>query len=348
MSIDSEFFKHKVIILDKLIPFGFVRDGEDYLYRQIFMNGDFEAIIRVTTDGEVTSQVIDTELGEVYLALRAERVTGNYVGQVRQAYLEILERVADDCCQDKLFQSPQANRLATYLSKTFGDSFDHPFEKHPNYLSFRLLGKWYALLFPLSLGKLADVSGEIAEREVDVVNIKVNPDKMSDLLDQDGIYPSYHMSKKTWVSVVLDDNLSDEYLFDLVSQSRYLVNPNTLVNVDGPDYWIIPANMKDYDIDKAFASHQIVNWKQKASIKTRDFVLIYITAPTKAVRYICKVLKDHQVFESRESMTLQLVKHLSDNRLTFEHLKSFGVKSVRGPRRITKELIQELESGIML
>ncbi|MDX5018735.1 MmcQ/YjbR family DNA-binding protein, partial [Streptococcus suis] len=76
-------------------------------------------------------------------------------------------------------------------------------------------GKWYALLFPLKMGKLENVPAQLSEDEVEVLNIKVNPQDMEILLQKEGIYPSYHMSKKTWVSIVLDNTLSDIEIFKL-------------------------------------------------------------------------------------------------------------------------------------
>ena len=60
------------------------------------------------------------------------------------------------------------------------------------------------------------LDGEKAELTYDVVNLKVNPKQMDKLLKMDGVFPSYHMSKKTWVSLVLDETLSDHTIFKLL------------------------------------------------------------------------------------------------------------------------------------
>lgn len=48
------------------------------------------------------------------------------------------------------------------------------------------------MIFPIKLEKLG-LSGAIAEREVEVVNLKVEPTEMVNLLSKDGIFPSYHV-----------------------------------------------------------------------------------------------------------------------------------------------------------
>ncbi|MGZ7215761.1 MmcQ/YjbR family DNA-binding protein, partial [Streptococcus pyogenes] len=77
------------------------------------------------------------------------------------------------------------------------------------------------LIFPLKLAKLG-ITGNKAELSVEVVNLKVDPDDMEGLLTHLGVYPSYHMSKKNWISFVLDDSLSDDALWELVARSRQL------------------------------------------------------------------------------------------------------------------------------
>ena len=57
-----------------------------------------------------------------------------------------------------------------------------------------------------------------SEGFVEVINLKLD-DKVTELLLVDGIYPAYHMNKKYWVSLLLDDTLSDKTIFDLVDVS---------------------------------------------------------------------------------------------------------------------------------
>ncbi|MDY5635882.1 MAG: MmcQ family protein, partial [Streptococcus orisratti] len=181
----SSIFAKKRICFEKLLPFGFVKSTNGYEFRESILNGDFEVRIQVTFDGQITSKVMDSELNEEYLALYVEHASGSFVGQVREAYLDVLERVASNCCQTLPFSNDQANRLADWIASEWGDPVDYPFEKHPQYASYRVSGKWYALIFPLKLEKLG-FSGAIAEREVEVVNLKVEPTEIVNLLSKDG------------------------------------------------------------------------------------------------------------------------------------------------------------------
>jgi len=352
-------FAKKRIRFEKLLPFGFVKSTNGYEFRETILDGAFEVRVHVAADGEVSTHVIDTDLNEEYLAIHVVQAMGNFVGQVREAYLAVLERVAAACFEALPFLNPQTNRLAHYLQATYGDIYDHPFEKYPKFSSYRypLNHKWYALIMTVARGKLdlgdETWSKEALEQKIEIINIKVNPKDLPRLLEIRGIYPSYHMSKKSWVSLVLDETVSDDLLFSLVENSRVLVAGKSLGSLSGPDYWIVPANLKYYDIDAEFAANSIINWTQKASIKVGDYVVIYITAPTRALRYLCRVLESdipnsgyREEKSIKKLMKIELLQTFSDSQFPIAVLKKCGVTNIRGPRRMTKELITLIDSNI--
>lgn len=352
MSLESSIFIKKRVLIERLVSFGFVRDGEVFFYRRLFMDGEFEARVSVSATGQVSGQIWDCELDEPYDAIRRANQLGPFVSQVKEAYEEILQAIAEACFESQPFQHEQANRLALYLEQTYGDAYDYPFDKHPDYVSYRVAGKWYALVFPTKLAKLG-VAGKEAEQEVEVVNLKVPAQQLSTYLGKDGIYPAYHMSKKSWVSVVLDGSLTDSDLFDLLDQSRRLVQPKSLAQAVGPDFWVIPANPKYYDIDSEFASSPVIDWTQKAKIQTGDYVTIYMTAPICAIRYLCRVLQadlPNQGQRDREDikklMRLELLKTYPDEQFNQDVLLEKGLKTVRGPRRLPQGLLDLIKPDV--
>ena len=56
--------------------------------------------------------------------------------------------------------------------------------------------------------------------KIEVLNVKTN--QASNLTHEKGIYPAFHMNKKYWVSIPLDNTLADEELFALVDSSWQL------------------------------------------------------------------------------------------------------------------------------
>ena len=60
------------------------------------------------------------------------------------------------------------------------------------------------------------------EGHVEVVNLK--HDQVANLLLEKGIYPAFHMNKRYWISLPLDDTLSDEQIVKLFESSWFLTS----------------------------------------------------------------------------------------------------------------------------
>ncbi|HFR3342435.1 TPA: MmcQ/YjbR family DNA-binding protein [Streptococcus suis] len=339
----------QIVNLPSLIPFGFIFSDGRYTYREMFMEGQFEAVVEVDEAGQLSSYVWDCEMDEVYTAHLVTAPAGAFVGQVRESYQSILARVEEACCVALPFSKDQSNRLAQLIKEQWGDLPDYPFAKLPTYGAFRhpSNNKWYALVSQIPRDKL-DGSG--SQELVEIVNLKVYGREMAELLSQPGIYPAYHMSKKTWVSVLLDDTVEDQTVFALLEKSRYLVGPKTYKADQGPDYWIVPANPKYYDIDAEFRENKVVYWPQKSTIQAGDIVAIYVTAPVQAIRYVCRVLganlENHgesDIPTEKKLMQVELIAQLSDEVLPRSRIMDLGVRAVRGPRRLTKKAIEYLK-----
>ena len=54
---------------------------------------------------------------------------------------------------------------------------------------------------------------------VDVINLKINSQDSENLTTIKGIYPGYHMNHKHWISVVLNETLSDNEVMKLIENS---------------------------------------------------------------------------------------------------------------------------------
>ena len=59
--------------------------------------------------------------------------------------------------------------------------------------------------------------------------------------------------------------------------------------------WIVPCNLKYYDVEGAFQTLKTVDWKQQvAKVQKNDTVLIYISSPVRAILYNCTVVKTNK------------------------------------------------------
>lgn len=55
-----------------------------------------------------------------------------------------------------------------------------------------------------------------------MINVKILPEERKRLCGTAGIYPAWHMNKKSWVSLILDDTLPDGQIMEFLEESYRL------------------------------------------------------------------------------------------------------------------------------
>ena len=209
-----EIFKSYQFNQEKARAYGFVKNGEVWTYSLQILQGDFIMTVSITVDN-VSFQVFDQEMGDLYPQVHMESMTGSFVASVRKACLEILYQIRKACFDVQDFICPQTKRIMAQIQEKYGNQLEYLWEKSPNTAVLRHEGnkKWYAVLMKISWDKLE----KGREGQVEAVNLK--HDQVADLLSKKGIYPAFHMNKRYWISVALDDTLSDEEVLELIETS---------------------------------------------------------------------------------------------------------------------------------
>ena len=209
-----EIFKSYQFNQEKARAYGFVKNGEVWTNSCQILEGDFVMVLSITADN-VNFQVFDQETGDLYPQVHMESMTGSFVASVREACLEILYQIRKACFDVQDFICPQTKRIMVQVQEKYGNQLEYLWEKSPDTAVLRHEGnkKWYAVLMKISWDKLEKGREDLVE----AVNLK--HDQVADLLSQKGIYPAFHMNKRYWISVVLDDTLSDEMVLELIEKS---------------------------------------------------------------------------------------------------------------------------------
>ena len=214
-----EIFKSYQFNQEKARAYGFVKNGEVWTYSCQILQGDFIMTVSITTDS-VSFQVFDQETGDLYPQVHMESMTGSFVASVREACLEILCQIRKSCFEVQDFLFPQTKRIMTQVQEKYGNQLEYLWEKSPDTAVLRHEGnkKWYAVLMKISWDKL----DKGKEGFVEAVNLK--HDCVTDLLTQRRIYPAFHMNKRYWISLALDDSLTDDQVLALLERSWELTS----------------------------------------------------------------------------------------------------------------------------
>ena len=209
-----EIFKSYQFNQEKARAYGLVENSGVWIYSCQILQGDFVMTVSITADN-VSFQVFDQETGDLYPQVHMESMTGSFVASVREACLEILYQIRKACFDVQDFICPQTKRIMEQVQEKYGDQLEYLWEKSPDTAVLRHEDsqKWYAVLMRIPWDRL----DKGREGQVEAINLK--HDCVADLLSQKGIYPAFHMNKRYWISLALDDSLSDDDVLELLEIS---------------------------------------------------------------------------------------------------------------------------------
>ena len=133
--------------------------------------------------------------------------------------------------------------------------------------------------------------------------------------------------------------------------------------------WIIPCNIKHFDLISYFKDNRFVVWKNSFSIKKDDIAYIYIGSPIRQIKYRCRVISDvvsdemlqknqYAISEEKNNnyfskkvkyIILELEQEYQDGVLLYNDLKLNGLGQVQIQARTDRRLqryIDEVETKI--
>lgn len=211
--------KNRKVNLEKLISYGFTQTNDNYTYQTEIMNGQFWMKVTVAA-GEISTKVIDITTEDEYVLHLADTMQGAFVGQVRDAYNEVLDDIIDKCTDVEIFKVEQTKIVIDYIQNHYGDKIEFLWEKFPKNAVFRSSNtqKWYAAILTVEKNKL----GLVGEEAVEVLDLHLPVEKVEQIVDNKKFFPGYHMNKKHWITVCLDGTVSNEEIKQLIKESYRL------------------------------------------------------------------------------------------------------------------------------
>ena len=205
---------------------------------------------------------------------------------------------------------------------------------------------------------------DVPKHMTEAMNVKVRPETVPELTKREGIYECYHMNKKHWVTVVLEDEVPDEDIMGLLRESRSFTlgkrrtasgrrkggGEQPAGKAEGPRKWLMPANVNRFDVPGALAKDPVILWKHGTRVKPGDLVYLYFSAPVSAIRYRFRVLESDIEYHFNEermnergekAMRMELLQEFVPP-FSISEMRKFGVGPVRGPRFMPEELERQL------
>lgn len=214
-TIEEEVFDRCIADPEKLKKFGFIEREDTLVYTCDLSEEEFRIVIEYGNDFH--GKIFDLNTNEEYVNYRRDQA-GTFSSQIRQRYTDLLTEIRDTCCEKVLFHTAQAERISNWIKETYGDEPEFLWEKFPTYAIFRKKEdrKWYGLIGMVPHNRIDSDQGS---EEVEVLNVHAKKETIAEYLKKEGFHEAYHMNKKTWTTVILEEGFSDEEIRKLIEES---------------------------------------------------------------------------------------------------------------------------------
>ncbi len=221
MKLDKEIFSKSKIDFKSLVPYGFeeMKDGTFSFSKQI-LDGEFILKVDITKQGTITCKVIEVAFNEEFLGMDVEDYVGGFIGDMKDECTKVLQDIKEKCCYEELFRYPQTLRIVNAIKDTFNDNPEFLWEDDDSgVFRNKKSNKWYGIIMHINKAKLCDEN-----KDIEVMNIKLDPKEIDELVKEKGFFRAYHMNKKYWITISLDDSVEDERILELIKKSYVLVS----------------------------------------------------------------------------------------------------------------------------
>ena len=179
-------------------------------------------LVRVSSNGAVSTLLIDTDSNEPYVLHLVENAQGSFVGDVRAAHQDVLNRIGEACGEHGTFCGAYIEEVLRYAKDTYGDEIEYPWKDlDAAVIRSHVTKKWYALFMKIHPSKI----GLGGSQPIRVMNLHGSAEQVANLVDDEKYFPGYHMNRKYWYTVCLDGSVPMDELRERIDESFRLSQP---------------------------------------------------------------------------------------------------------------------------
>lgn len=213
----DKFFNNKKPDFQRLLDFGFFPVSGGYSYSKPIVDGQFNLVMTISDEGIIHTDVIEVATKETYVLHHVHGAFGAFIGRIREEYASILATIAEKCFARDVFKSDYTKRVLEYVWNTYADEPEYLWEKFPRTAIFRRKdnAKWYAVLLALPASKI----GLADDNVVEIIDLRIDTEKIDSLVDKSRYFPGYHMNKKHWFTMCLDGSVPIDEVFQWIDAS---------------------------------------------------------------------------------------------------------------------------------
>lgn len=211
MDISNIYDKFR-LVEGTLQNYGFTKTNEGYLISKDILNSTMYAKFLISPT-RITVDVYDYFDNEIYLPFNVLNAKGKFVSTVKDEVAIHLEDILKNC----FILEDIKEKLNNYVKEKYQTDPIYPWDDE-NYV-YKVNDKWFGLVMNIKYQSL----GISKEGKVDVINIKLDPKLIDQLVDNHFFFRAYHMNKKYWITIMLSASLDFDLITKYLDESYHLV-----------------------------------------------------------------------------------------------------------------------------
>lgn len=206
--------KNRTIDSGKIADYGF-RESDSGLVLEKHLHSYSFTVRCILKDNSLECHLIDDDFNEEYELVDLNQITG-YAALVKDEYDKTIEDILSSCTEKT---ETQKERIIHYVYDRYQDKEEHLWIKFPEDSIIRKQEnrKWYCLFMKVEAGKL----GLEEKEEYDVMDLRGTEGRIKSI-DNIRFFPGYHMNKKHWYTIILNETMTDEEIKTLIEESYNL------------------------------------------------------------------------------------------------------------------------------
>lgn len=212
----SEIFETHQVNITALRAYGFSEKDGRYIYKQNIDDTGL-SLVAAISENIFLIKVYDSNTNEEYFPFNITYPVGSFIAEIRKKADKIIENIVSECftCVDR------KQMLLRYVKETYQIEPEYPWKKFPSYATLKTpkRKKWFGVIMTVPY----KVLGIEKDGMVDVLNIKCFPSVVVEQIDNKQFFPAYHMNKKYWMTILLNQNISFDKIKALIDKSFQLV-----------------------------------------------------------------------------------------------------------------------------
>lgn len=191
---------------EKLKEYGFIIENNEYAFNKQ-LNDDL--MMKIIINKDINLYIFDKDFNDECL---------NYeLSYLKNMWVNYINDIKEKCFILVKYNNKQALEIDNYIKEKYKIDAEFMFSKFPHFGVYKINNKWFSMIMDIDY-KLIDKN---KSGQVYVINLK--NDNVENLINEKGFYKAYHMNKKYWITICLDDEVDINKIFSLIDKSFELV-----------------------------------------------------------------------------------------------------------------------------